>query len=90
MPKRKKEEKPRKFCLVRWLDDETVSVLPVQAAKEGQKVFQGSYADFKWLGKQLYEAEVLKISGKGVTGVRFYDVILCAFMYCLQRIGSSY
>jgi len=63
MPKRKKEEKPSKFCLVRWVDEETVSVLPVRAAKEGQKVFQGSYTDFKWLGHP-YEAEVLKISGK--------------------------
>ena len=65
MPKRSQSGKgpsEKKFCLVRWLEEETVSVLPIKSAKDGQKVYQGAYANFKWLGK-FYEAEVLKVSG---------------------------
>lgn len=50
---------------MRWIEDETVSVLPVTAAKAGQNVYPGVYSDFKWMGK-LYEAEVLKVSGKNI------------------------
>lgn len=64
MPKRGKGGASKtSFCLLRWIEDETVSVLPVTAAKSGQKVYPGIYGEFKWL-RQLYEAEVLKVSGK--------------------------
>ena len=65
MPKRGKEKGATKktFCLLRWIEDETVSVLPTTAAKAGQKVYPGVYCEFKWL-KNVYEAEVLKVSGK--------------------------
>ena len=65
-PKRGKEKKStekKTFCPLRWIEDETVSVLPVTAAKTGQKVYPGVYGDFKWL-KKVYEAQVLKVSGE--------------------------
>ena len=40
-------------------------MLPIKTAKDGQKVYQGTYADFKWLGKS-YESEVLKVSGNAL------------------------
>ena len=52
-----------KLCLVRWLEDETVSVVPATTAEAKQKVYVGAIVNFKWL-KQMYEAEVLKISSK--------------------------
>ena len=61
MPKRGKSNK-KKFCLLRWLEDETVSVLPATAAKTGQKVYPGCYCKFKWLTK-FYEVEILKVLG---------------------------
>ena len=50
-----------KFCLLRWLEDKTVSVVPATTAEAKQKVYVGAIVNFKWL-KQMYEAEVLKIS----------------------------
>lgn len=65
MPPKQKGKKgaEKKFCLLRWLEDETVSVLPTTAAKAGQNLYSGVYAEFKWL-RTVYEAEVLRISGK--------------------------
>lgn len=66
-PKKSKKSatEKKKFCLLRWIEDETVSVLPATSAKAGQSVYPGVYAEFKWL-KNTYEAEVLRISGKGL------------------------
>ena len=75
MAKRTKAAAEKKFCLLRWLEEETVSVLPIKSAKDGQKVYQGAYADFKWLGK-CYEAEVLKISGNALRRCVSYLLIL--------------
>ena len=63
MPKRSKTKKT--FCLLRWIEDETVSVLPVTATKTGQKVYPRVYYKFKCLAK-FYEAEILKVSGKAL------------------------
>ena len=52
-----------KLCLVRWLEDESVSVVPATTAGAKQKVYVGAIVNFKWL-KKMYEAEVLKISSK--------------------------
>jgi hypothetical protein len=58
---KKRATEKKEFCLLRWIEDETVSVLPVTAAKAGQSVYPGVHAEFKWL-KNTYEAEVLRIS----------------------------
>ena len=63
MSKRTKKEGALKFCLLRWIEDETVSVVRADTVKKGMEVYVGAFAEFKWLGK-FYEAEVLKISGK--------------------------
>lgn len=66
----KSKSKAKTFCLLRWIQDETVSVLPITTTKAGQKVYPGSFGDFKWL-VTFYEAEVLKVSGK------ILDLLLC-------------
>ena len=53
----------KSFLLVRWIDEENLSVVPDTAARKGQKVFVGAFGDFKWAGK-YYEGEVLGVSGK--------------------------
>lgn len=55
----------KKKVLVRWLEDETVGVMPISAiAKEdkGINVFPGAIAKIKWK-KLFYDAEILKVSG---------------------------
>ena len=71
MPPKGKGKKgaEKKFCLLRWIEDETVSVLPTTAAKTGQNLYPGVYAEFKWL-RTVYEAEVLRISGKTLMTLR--------------------
>lgn len=51
-----------KFCLLRWLNDEQVSVELSSTIRQGQKCYVGAIGEFKWQGK-FYEAEVLKTSG---------------------------
>lgn len=51
------------FCLLRWIEEECVSVVWEDTVKKGMKVYPGAIAEFKWLGK-FYEAEILKISSK--------------------------
>ena len=52
-----------KYALVRWVGEETLSVvLSSTTARKSEKVYSGSFTEFKWGGKQ-YEAEVLKLSG---------------------------
>ena len=53
----------KRFCLLRWLCDETVSVLPVSTVRKGQNVYTSAIAEFKFAGT-FYEAEVLKVSGE--------------------------
>ena len=48
MPKRtkcRKDAAGNKLCLLKWLEDETVSMLPMKAAKDGQKVYQSVCVD---------------------------------------------
>lgn len=52
-----------KLCLVRWVEDETLSVLPTSAIQVGQTAYVGAFGDFKWGGK-FYEGEVLQMSGE--------------------------
>ena len=49
MPKRGKVAGKKTFCLLRWIEDETVSVLPATSANTGHKVYPGVYCEFKWL-----------------------------------------
>lgn len=57
--KSKVKAKTLRFCLVRWLEDETVSVVPATSA-DG-KLSVGEMRSFKWIRK-LYDAEVLRLS----------------------------
>lgn len=53
---------PEQFVLVRWVGEETVSVIKGNSVRSGEDVYVGAFTNFKWAGK-FYEAEVLKISG---------------------------
>ena len=51
------------FVLVRWLDDESVGVMPISAVKTNanNSVYVGAFVEVKW-GRGY--AEILKLSGK--------------------------
>jgi len=61
--KSKAKAKTLKFCLVQWLEDETVSVVPATSADGKHKLSVGEMRSFKWIRK-LYDAEVLRLSGE--------------------------
>lgn len=52
-----------KFVLIRWMEEETLSVLATKSVRQGQQVYAGAFGEFKWGGK-FYEGEVLSLSGK--------------------------
>ena len=56
----------KEFALVRWLEDETVGVMPLSSVKKGYNPFAGATVKMKWRGKREYEAEILKISRKPI------------------------
>ena len=55
---------PLKFFLVRWLEDESVTALPIGTLKAGvEAAFFGNVTDIKF-GKKYYEGEILRILGR--------------------------
>ena len=60
-PKQKKSH----FILVRWLQDETVGVMPQSAVhKDAQSsTYVGSMVQVKY-GRKFYDAEILKIASE--------------------------
>ena len=58
--KSKRSINSTEYALLRWLDDEKISVEPISSAKGKEKMYAGYFGDFKWAGR-FYEAEVLKI-----------------------------
>ena len=54
----------KQFVLVRWTEDEMVGVMPISAVMKDYTPQVGAVVKMKWRGKQVYEAEILKISGK--------------------------
>ena len=70
MPKKKSSQSAKgtgtsasnKYCLVRWLEDESVGVMPLSSSKTPD-VYVGKMTEFKYCGK-YYDAEILKISGE--------------------------
>ena len=55
-----------KFCIVQWLEDDTVSVIPVTSAENEDKVYVGAIERFNWYGK-FYDGEVLSVSGESLS-----------------------
>ena len=53
----------KKFAVVRWVDEESVGVMPLSAVRSGQKPYVGSFVEMKYQSK-YYEAEILKIDSK--------------------------
>lgn len=51
-------------ALVRWLGEETLSVVPTTTVREADQIYIGSFVTVKWGGK-YYESEILSISGLG-------------------------
>ena len=52
----------KEYVLVRWIEDESVGVMPLSAVAKGYSPSPGATIRMKWRGKKEYEAEVLKIS----------------------------
>lgn len=53
---------PKSYLLVRWIEEENLSILPCTASRSADKHYVGALDDFKWSG-HYYEGEILKISG---------------------------
>ena len=56
----------KKFVLVRWVEEDSVGVMPIAAAPNSKDIYVGCFTKMTWTpkGKKLYDVEVLKISGK--------------------------
>ena len=52
-----------KFALVSWLEEGSIDVMPLIAAKDREKVDIGTVVLMKFQGK-FYNAKLLKIPGK--------------------------
>ena len=52
-----------KFALVSWLEEGSVGIMPLTAARDRDKLHVGAIVPMKFQGK-YYDAEILKISGK--------------------------
>ena len=52
--------------MARWLDDESVGVMPISAVKTdaNSSVHVGAFVEVKWGRGKYYDAEILKLSGK--------------------------
>ena len=51
-----------KFTLVSWVEEGSVGVMPLTAARDRDKLHIGAVVPMKFQGK-YYDAELLKISG---------------------------
>jgi len=54
----------KEFILVRWLERDQIGVMPISAIVKEHKAYVGAIVGLKWKGKQVYDAEILKISRK--------------------------
>ena len=57
----------QQLCLVRWVEDDQVGVMPVSSVSKDYKPRVGVTVDMRWKGKTTYKAEILKISSKLLT-----------------------
>jgi len=53
---------PKSYLLMRWVEDESLSIISSTAARSADKLYVGATGDFKWSGR-FYNGEVLGISG---------------------------
>ena len=61
-----KKRNGRGFVLVRWLEEESIGVMPVRSIHEDDhdRVFVGAFVRVKWTTNKYYDTEILKLSGK--------------------------
>ena len=55
--------KDLQYMLVRWIGEETLSVLPSCKSRGGDIPIVGLTGDFRWSGR-YYEGEILALSGR--------------------------
>ncbi len=59
------DKTPRsKYLLVRWLEEESVGIMPSSNVHKEDKVAVGAVVRMKWSSKKYYDAEILKMSSK--------------------------
>lgn len=63
MATKRKAVSGKKYCLVHWIEDDQIGVIPETYIKKGQMKSVSAYVDCKW-GKKYYQARILKMSGK--------------------------
>lgn len=52
----------KSFCLLRWIEEDKVGIMPISAVKKDQIATVGSVVDVKYQSK-FYPAEILVVSG---------------------------
>ena len=57
----------QQLCLVCWVENDQVGVMPVSSVSKDYKPRVGVTVDMRWKGKITYKAEILKISSKLLT-----------------------
>ena len=55
---------PKEFALVRWIEEESVGVMPSSSAPKGVKLYPGLKTKMKWKVKKFYDVEILKVSSE--------------------------
>lgn len=68
----------KRFVLVRWLEDESVGVVPVSAVHADSRVYVGAHAKVKY-GRKFYDAELLQTAGECVVLPTIYVRVLVEF-----------
>ena len=56
----------KEFVLVRWLDEDQIGVMPMSAIVKDKAVYVGAVVEIKWKPREVYDAEILKISSKAI------------------------
>ena len=46
----KSKDKDKRIILVRWIEDETVGVMPLSALRKGEQAYVGAVVQVKWNG----------------------------------------
>lgn len=58
------EESKKKFVFVKWLEDDSVTVMPTKAIKKGEEIGVGKICRLRWGKGKFYDAELIKFSGR--------------------------
>ena len=81
------KSKCQTYLLVRWIEEDSVGVMPSTALKKGQMPSVGVITELKYSSK-FYEAEILKISGEGIFNELMWFSLTFDLTSFSQTIGN--